>query len=129
MSLSITDKDRPKPCTLTTLPLYLRGLLDKDKKPYDLSGADKIYATIKDSLADADNAADVQINSTDNPTQFVLTYADKGDLDVIFSTTDTNLTAGRTYYIDVKAVWANGNAVELVTDTIIFQTPPTKSVS
>jgi hypothetical protein len=129
MSLKITDKDSPRPTLLTTLPLYLRDLKDKDGKLYDLSGASKFYATIKDALSDADNAAAVSINSTTNPTQFVITYANTGNLDIIFSTTNTDLTADIPYYVDVKAIWANGNAVVLVEDTLIFQTPSTKAVS
>ena len=129
MSLSIVDKDNPNPTTLTTLRLYLRGLKDKDGKPYDLSGASKLYAHIKDELTDADASAAVSINSTSNPTQFVSTYASTGNLDVIFSTTNTNLTAGLLYYIDVKAVWTDGTVVELVRDTIVFDKPVTLAVT
>lgn len=128
MSLTIEDKNDPKPKTLTTLTLYIRGLLDKDGKKFDLSGASKIYATIKDSLSDADNAH-VQINSVSNPTQFVTTYASKGNLDVAFSTTNTTLTAGTLYYIDVTAVWSTGRKEVLVDDTIVFDTPVTLAVS
>jgi hypothetical protein len=129
MSLSISDKDVPNPTTLTTLTLYIRGLTDNNGKPYDLSGASKIYATIKDSLADADAAADVHIDSVSDATQFVTTYASTGNLDVTFTTTDTDLTAGTLYYIDVKAVWADGTVVELVRDTVVFDVPPTLAVS
>jgi hypothetical protein len=129
MSLAISDKEDPRPTTLTTLPLYIRGLKDKDGKPYDVSGATKVYATIKSDLSLIDANAEVHIDSTNNPTQFVLTYAAYGDLDVIFSTTNTNLTAGVLYYLDLKAIWANGNAVELVRDTLVFDVPGTKAVS
>ena len=129
MSLNITDKDDPKPTTLTTMTLYIRGLKDRNGAVYDLSGASKIYAHIKDALADADASADVKINSVDNAAQFTTTYASTGNLDVIFSTTNTTLTAGTTYYIDVKAMWAGGTAVELVRDTIVFDAPVTLAVS
>ena len=129
MSLGINDKDSPNPTTLTTLPLYIRGLKDKDGKKYDLSGVSKFYAHIKDELTDSDATAAVTINSTSNPTQFVTTYASTGNLDVIFSTTNTNLTAGTLYYIDVKAVWADGTVVELVRDTIVFDVPVTLAVT
>jgi len=129
MSLSISDKDSPNPTTLTTLTLYIRGLKDKDGKPYDLSGASKFYAHIKDTLADVDASADVKLDSSTNPTQFVDTYAATGNLDVIFTTTNTTLTAGTLYYIGVAAVWADGTKVVLVNDTITFTVPPTLSVS
>jgi hypothetical protein len=128
MSLSISDKSNPNPTTLSTLWLRVRDAKDKDGQLYDFSGA-KIYASIKDSLAEADNAADVNINSTSNPTQFVTTYASTGNLDVIFSTTNTARTAGTLYYIDVKAIWATGVAVEVVRDTITFDVPTTLAVS
>ncbi len=129
MSLSISDKDVPNPTTLTTLTLYIRGLTDNDGKPYDLSGASKIYATIKSSLATADASADVQIDDSTNATQFVTTYASTGNLDVTFTTTDTDLTAGTLYYVDVAAVWADGTKVELVRDELVFDVPPTLAVS
>jgi hypothetical protein len=128
MSLSIVDKSNPNPTTLTTLWLRVRGVLDKDGQPYDLSGA-KIYAHIKNTLSEADIAADVTLNSATNPTQFIMTYASTGNLDVIFSTTNTALTAGTLYYIDVKAVWTTGTVVEVVRDTIIFDAPVTLAVS
>lgn len=128
MSLPIVDKDAPNPTTKTTLPLYIRDLLTKDGLPYDVSGA-KLYAHIKDSLADADAAANVSINTTDNATQFVITYASTGNVDVIFTSTNTNLTAGTLYYIDVKAIWPDGTALEVVRDTIIFDTPVTLATS
>jgi hypothetical protein len=127
MSLSISDKTKPNPKTLCTLTIALRGLLDRDGKPYDLSAA-KIVATIKDALADAD-AAHVNINSTSNPSQFVLTFASTGNLDVIFSTTNTTLTAGTTYFVGVKAIWATGAAEELVDDTIVFDVPAVLAVT
>jgi len=129
MSLSITDKDNPKPPTLTTLRLCLRNLLDKDGEPYDLSGCSKFYAHIKDALTDADASADCKLDSVSNPTQFVTTYASTGNLDVIFSTTNTNLTAGTLYYIGVTAIWSGGTKVELCRDTIVFQTAITLSTS
>jgi hypothetical protein len=129
MSLGISDKDNPKPCTLSTLPIYVRGAVDKDKRPYDLTGATKIYATIKSDLSLPDASAEVNINSVDNAGQFVLTYAATGNLDVIFSTTNTNLTAGTPYHVDIKAIWADGNAVPIVEDVLIFQTPATKAVT
>ncbi len=129
MSLSIEDKESPRPTTLTTMTLCIRGLLDKNGVPYDLSGASKFYAHIKDELTDSDATAAVTINSTSNPTQFITTYASTGNLDVIFTTTNTTLTAGTLYYIDVKAIWATGAAVELVRDTIIFDVPATLAVS
>jgi len=128
MSLSIIDKDTPNPTTLTTLTLFLRDLKDKDRLPYNLSGA-KLYAHIKDSLAEADAAADVSINTTSNASQFVITYASTGNVDVIFTPTNTTLTAGTLYYIDVKAVWTDGTVRELVRDTIVFDVPPTLATS
>jgi hypothetical protein len=129
MSLGITDKSSPNPTTLTTLTLYIRGLVDKDGKPYDLSGCSKFYCNVKSSLATVDASADVKINSVSNPTQFVTTYASTGNLDVILSTTNTALTAGTLYYIDVAAIWASGTKVELVRDTLVFDAPVTLAVS
>jgi len=128
MSLSIKDKGNPKPFTLTTLHITLRNLKDKDGEPYDLSGASKFYCTVKDSLSDLDNAH-VQINSSSNPSQFITTYASTGNLDVILTPTNTNLTAGTFYYIDVAAIWVTGVKVILMSDTIVFQTPSTLATS
>lgn len=129
MSLSIADKASPNPTTLTTLWVCLRGLTDRNGVPYDLSGASKIYAHIKDALTDTDAAADVTINNVTNASQFVTTYASTGNLDVIFSTTNTNLTAGTLYYLDVAAIWSTGLKVELVRDTFVFDKPVTLSTS
>jgi len=128
MSLPISDKEDPRPVTKTTFPLYIRGVLDKDGLPYNLSGA-KLYAHIKDSLSEADIAADVTLNNVTNATQFVTTYSSTGNIDVIFSSTNTDLTAGTLYYIDVKGVWADGTSLEIVRDTIIFDAPPTLATS
>jgi hypothetical protein len=127
MSLSISDKTNPDPQTLCTLTLTIRNVLDRNGVAYDLSTA-KIVATIKDALADAD-AAHVNINSTSNPSQFVVTAAATGNIDVIFSTTNTNLTAGTNYYIGVAAIWATGTKVMLVDDTIVFSAPPVLAVT
>ena len=130
MSLFIIDKDTPNPKIGDTLHLRLRDLKDGDGKPYDLSTATKIYATIKDSLADADVDAAAQIDSVNEPTQFILTYASTGNIDVIYSPTNTAaLTAGVLYYIDVKTIWTTGDIVSIVRDTIIFDEPVTKSSS
>jgi len=62
--------------------------------------------------------------------QFILTYASTGNIDVIYSPTNTAaLTAGVLYYIDVKAIWTTGDIVSIVRDTIIFDEPVTKSSS
>ncbi len=129
MSLSIIDKDSPNPKTQCTLRLHLRNLRDADGQPYDLSGASIIYATLKDSLADVDGSADAQIDTTAEASQFTLTYASTGNLDVEFTPTNTNLTAGTPYYIDVKAIWATGEIEELVRDVIVFDKPVTLSTS
>lgn len=129
MSLSIIDKDKPNPTTLTTLRLRVRGLLDADGKPYDLSGVTKFYAHIKDALSDPDASADVKLDSETNPTQFITTYAATGNLDIIFTTANTTLTAGTLYYIDVAAVWPDGTKIVLVNDTITFTVPPTLAVT
>ena len=130
MSLFIIDKDNPNPKIGDTLHLRLRDLKNGDGKAYDLSSATKIYATIKDSLADADVDAAAQIDSVSEPTQFILTYASTGNIDVIYSPTNTAaLTAGVLYYIDVKAIWTTGDIVSIVRDTIIFDEPVTKSSS
>jgi len=130
VSLFIIDKDNPNPKIGDTLHLRLRDLKNGDGKAYDLSSATKIYATIKDSLADADVDAAAQIDSVSEPTQFILTYASTGNIDVIYSPTNTAaLTAGVLYYIDVKAIWTTGDIVSIVRDTIIFDEPVTKSSS
>lgn len=130
MSLFIADKDNPNPKLGDTLRIRLRNLKDGDGKPYDLSTATKIYATIKDSLADADVDAAAQIDSVNESNQFILTYASTGNIDVIYSPTNTAaLTAGVLYYIDVKAIWTTGDIVSIVRDTIIFDEPVTKSSS
>ncbi|MDD4986906.1 MAG: hypothetical protein PHQ43_14255 [Dehalococcoidales bacterium] len=129
MSLSIIDKDSPNPKVQCTLTLHLRNLKDADGQPYDLSGASIIYATIKDSLADVDASADAQIDSTNEASQFTTTYASTGNLDVEFTPTNTDLTAGTPYYVDVKAIWASGEIEELVRDVFIFDTPVTLSTS
>jgi len=130
VSLFIIDKDTPNPKIGDTLHLRLRDLKDGDGKAYDLSSASKVYATIKDSLADADVDAAAQIDSVNEPTQFILTYASTGNIDVIYSPTNTAaLTAGVLYYIDVKAIWTTGEIVSIVRDTIIFDEPVTKSSS
>lgn len=129
MSLPILDKTNPNPCTKSTLHITLRDLKDKDGEPYDLSACSKFYATIKDALSDADASADAQIDSTNEPTQFVTTYASTGNLDVIFSSTNTDLTAGTLYHIDVAAIWPTGTKNILVRDTIKFDTAVTLSTS
>lgn len=127
MALSIKDKDNPKPFTVSTLYITLRNLKDKDGEPFDLSGA-KFYCHLKDTLTDADASADVKLDSTTNPTQFITTYASTGNLDVILSSTNTNLTAGTLYYIDVVAIVSSTKYV-LMSDTITFQAPATLSTS
>jgi len=130
VSLFIIDKDTPNPKIGDTLHLRLRDLKDGDGKAYDLSSASKVYSTIKDSLSDADGDAAVQIDSLSEPTQFILAYASTGNIDVIYSPTNTAaLTAGVLYYIDVKAIWTTGDIVSIVRDTIIFDEPVTKSSS
>lgn len=130
MSLFIIDKDNPNPKIGDTLHLRLRDLKNGDGKAYDLSSATKIYATIKDSLADADVDAAAQIDSVSESNQFILTYASTGNIDVIYSPTNTAaLTAGVLYYIDVKAIWSGGEIISLLRDTIIFDEPVTKSSS
>jgi hypothetical protein len=130
VSLFIIDKDTPNPKIGDTLHLRLRDLKDGDGKPYDLSTATKIYATIKDSLADADVDAAAQIDSVNESNQFILTYGSTGNMDAIFSPSDTSgLTAGTLYYIDVRAIWNTGEVVSIVRDTIIFDEPVTKSSS
>jgi len=130
VSLFIIDKDTPNPKIGDTLHLRLRDLKNGDGKAYDLSSATKIYATIKDSLADADVDAAAQIDSVNESNQFILTYASTGNIDVIYSPTNTAaLTAGVLYYIDVKAIWTTGDIVSIVRDTIIFDEPVTKSSS
>lgn len=129
MSLFISDKDNPNPKVTDTLHIRLRNLKDGDGKPYDLSTADVIYATIKDSLADEDASAAAQIDSTTESDQFILTYASTGNIDVIFNSDDTDLTAGTLYYIDVRAIWTGGEVVSLMRDTIIFDTPVTLSTT
>lgn len=128
MSLYILDKDNPNPKVEDTLHIRLRNLKDGDGKAFDLSSA-LIYATIKDSLADADASADAQIDSTNESDQFILTYADSGNIDVIFSSADTDLTAGTLYYIDVRAIFSTGEVISLMRDTIVFDTPVTLSTS
>ena len=121
MRLFIIDKDTPNPKIGDTLHLRLRDLKDGDGKLYDLSGASKIYATIKDKLTDEDAEAAAQIDSVNEPTQFILAYASTGNLDVIFTPANTTgLTAGTPYYIDVRAIWNTGEVVSIVRDTIIF---------
>jgi len=130
MSLYLIDKEDPKPKVGDTLHIRLRNLKDGDGKPYDLSTATKIYATIKDSLADADVDASAQIDSVNESNQFILTYGSTGNMDAIFSPSDTSgLTAGTLYYIDVKAIWSGGEIISLLRDTIIFDEPVTKSSS
>jgi|BioPla2DNA2_1021312.scaffolds.fasta_scaffold09932_2 hypothetical protein len=130
MSLFILDKEDSNPKLGDTLHIRLRQLKDADGQPYNLLGASKIYATIKDSLSDPDVSADAQIDSVTNPGQFVLTYANSGDMDAIFSSTDTgSLVAGTLYYIDVRAIWNTGEVVSLVHDTIVFDKPVTLSTS
>lgn len=129
MSLYILDKDDPNPKVTDTLHIRLRNLKDGDGKPYNLSTASVIYATIKDSLADEDASADAQIDSDTNSTQFILTYASTGNIDVIFSSDDTDLTAGLLYYIDVRAIWSAGEVISLMRDTIVFDTPVTLSTT
>jgi hypothetical protein len=80
-------------------------------------------------LADPDISAAAQIDSVTESDQFILTYASTGNIDVIFSSDDTDLTAGTLYYIDVRAIWNGGDVVSLARDTIIFDTPVTLSTT
>jgi len=130
MSLFIIDKDNPNPKIGDTLTLTMRGLKDRNGKPYNLSGASKIYSPIKDSRADADVDAAAQIDSVNEPPQFALIFGESGNGDVIYSpSTTASLTAGTLYYIDVRAIWNTGEVVSIVRDTIIFDEPVTKSSS
>lgn len=131
MSLSITDKEAPQPIIGDTVTIRLRDLKDADSKPYDLSGAAKIYCTIKAALTDEDAAALVSIDSVTNSGQFTTTYASSGNLDVILSSTNTvALTADTTYYVDVKAIWTTGTVIiSLVHDTVVFKERVTRATS
>jgi hypothetical protein len=131
MSLSIPDKETPsKPKLGDLFPVYIRGLLDKDKKPYNLSAATKLYITVKDALADLDAAAVLQKDSVSNPTQFVTTYASTGNLDALLLPADTaTLVAGTLYYVDVKAIWSATNIVTLVSDTVTWEQQVTRATS
>jgi len=71
MSLSIIDKTPPTD-HLTTLTLFLRDLKIRTVYPKPLWG--ETVRTHQDSLAEADAAADVSINTTAR-SQFVITYA------------------------------------------------------
>ncbi len=131
MSLTITDKEAPYPIIGDTVTIRLRDLVDADGSPYNLSGAAKIYCTIKAALTDEDAEALVSIDNVTNATQFVTTYASTGNLDVILSSTNTvALTADTTYYVDVKAIWTTGTVIiSLVHDTIVFKERVTRATS
>lgn len=129
MSLFILDKDNPNPKVGDTLRIRLRNLKDGDGRPYNLSAA-TIFATIKDSLSDDDANALAKIDSSSDSTQFVLDYADSGNIDVIFTPTDLEDVVHSTlYYIDVRASFPTGEVVSLMRDTLIFDLPVTLTMS
>ena len=131
MSLTIIDKEAPHPIIGDTVTIRLRRLRDADGRPYDLSGAAKIYCTIKAALSDEDAAALVNIDNSGEAGQFVTTHANTGNLDVILSSTNTAaLTADTTYYVDVKAIWTTGTVIiSLVHDTVVFKERVTRATS
>ena len=80
-----------------------------------MSDADTIYCTVEESLADTDGEAIIQIDSVTAPTQFNLANTLYGELDVTLLPTNTVLLApGTIYFIDIKALWADGPVLSIV---------------
>lgn len=117
MSLRIRDRATARGVVGDTITINLRNLLNDDGEKYDLSAATKIYCMVKTTLSDLDAAALINIDSSSNPTQFVLTDAVNGNISVILSPTNSaTLTAGTRYFLDVKAVWEDGIIISLVNE-------------
>ena len=117
MSLRILDRATTRNVVGDEVKITIRDLRMENGNVYDLSGASKIYCTVKAALADLDNAALININSVTNATQFILTDAANGNISVILTATNSaTLTAGTRYFLDVKAIWADGTIVSLVNE-------------
>lgn len=115
MSLRIQDVDEARLVTGDIITIRCRELIDPDGRPYDLSDVDTIYCTVKESLADADDEAIIQIDSVTKSAQFKLTNAQYGEIDVVLLPDDTVLLApGTIYFIDIKALWADGPVLSIV---------------
>ena len=115
MSLRIQDVDEARLVTGDIITIRCRELIDPDGRPYDLSDVDTIYCTVKESLADADGEAIIQIDSVTNPTQFNLANALYGELDVTLLPVNTTLLVpGTIYFIDIKALWPDGPVLSIV---------------
>jgi hypothetical protein len=115
MSLRIQDVDESRLVAGDIITIRCRELVDPDGRPYDLSDAAAIYCTVKESLADADDEAIIQIDSVTKSAQFKLTNAQYGEIDVVLLPDDTVLLApGTIYFIDIKALWADGPVLSIV---------------
>ena len=115
MSLRIEDLEVARPVVGDTVTIYCENLVDRNGRPYDLSGASKIYCMVKSAPGDLDNAALININSSSNASQFVLTNAAYGDIEVSLSPTNSaTLTANTKNYLGIKAIWASGKIEHIV---------------
>jgi len=89
------------------VPVYIEAK-DYRGNPYDLSGTDKIYLTVKSDLAATDGGAEIQLDTTSDAGQFDLTRASAGKVTITIPDTDTDgLDADTVYFLDVKAIWSS----------------------
>ena len=128
MSLTIEDKEEARPVVGDTLRLAVRGLKDITGRPWNLSLAETFYLSIKSDLGMPDVDAEVFVDSDTYPELFDTTYVADGSLTVRVDRSMTSgLTAGVSYYIDLKVLLKNGMVYTLVYDTIVFDEPVTKA--
>lgn len=116
---SVSDSD-PVPVPLNnTFNLKCQALYTNDA-PVVLTSA-KIYFTLKDTLADADVAALLQKNSTDNPSYFTIENATLGLYTVTIPAGElvTATCADATnYYVDTEIITSTGAVFTHLFDTI-----------
>lgn len=78
---------------------------DSSGTAYDLTDATLAFT------AESSGTVVIEINNTDNPTQFTILDAANGQVRITLSTTNTNQTAG-TYNFGAQATLPDGTVVE-----------------
>lgn len=80
---------------------------DTSGTAHDLTGADLGFTAV----LSGSTTPLIEINNTDNPTQFILTDAENGQVRVVLSSANTTLDAG-SYNFGVQAVLADNTVIE-----------------
>jgi len=128
MPVPLTLPDGHQPVLGDTFRLYCQVRDSRTGDLVNLTGS-KIWLTFKTATSQLDAAAALQVNSTDNPTMFSILSTGVMRITVPGATMATALTAGVTYYVDVKVKRASGDLDRHLYDEVTFLAQVTRATS